>query len=284
MSRKSIFIQIHKELAKGELTLPSLPQVSLQIKKAAANPNVDLQQLTKVAEIDPPFCGYLLQLSNSPVYRGAVDIEKVNLAIGRLGLQNTCNIAMTYAIRGLFHKNKASINHWLERIWQNSSYTAAVACVIAEHIKHHTFDPDEALLAGLLQDIGCLPLIEKAAPYPELINEEKAMQFLFDRYAPSVGATILRKWGLSEKFIEVVINRDNWKYNPPSGVSLTDLVLIAKLHTYLLNKSSQAIPRINQTPAFIKLQLQTELSPESSLQFVFEAKQKIAQTKRALGG
>lgn len=283
MSKKTILLQIHKDLVAGNIRLPTLPEVSLKIKKVAADPMADIPMLSKAAEIDPVFCGYLLQISNSPIYRGSVDIQKVNLAIGRLGLQNTCNIAMTYAIRALFCANRKVMAKRLEQVWKNSTHTAAVACVIAEH-SQCSFDPDEAVLAGLLQDIGCLPLIDKAAQYPELIEDDKAMQFLFERYAATVGVAILKKWGLHDKFVDVVKNRDNWKYNDFDEVNLTDLVLIAKLHTYLGQKQLKPTPKINRIPSFVKLQVEAQLSPENSLQFIADAKQRIAETTRALGG
>ncbi len=282
MSKKSLLLQIHKDLAAGELRLPTLPEVSLRIKKAATNPETDIASLSKVVESDPGLCGYLLQIANSPIYRGNVNIQKVHLAISRLGLQNTCNIAMTYAVRALFSPNRKLISGWLKKIWNNSTYTASVACVIAEESKHK-FDPDEAVLAGLLQDIGCLPLIDKAALYPELIDDERAMLFLFDRYAATIGSAILMKWGLPAKFIEVVRHRDHWKYNEVNQATLTDLVLIAKLHTYLGQKLLIQPPRMNRIPAFVKLQLGANLSPEKSLQFVADAKQKIAETCATLG-
>jgi len=179
MSKKTILLQIHKDLVAGDIKLPTLPEVSLRIKRVASDPDADIPALSKVAEIDPAFCGYLLQISNSPIYRGAVDINNVNLAVGRLGLQNTCNIAMTYAVRSLFCANRKIMAKRLEKVWKNSTYTAAVASVIAEYTQSG-FDPDEAVLAGLLQDIGCLPLIDKAANYPELIEDDRAMLFLFE--------------------------------------------------------------------------------------------------------
>lgn len=283
MSRKTILLQIHRDLLKGELNLPTLPEISLRIKKAASNPNADINSLSQVAEYDPAFCGYLLQISNSPMYRGSVDIDKLNLAISRLGLLNTCNIATSYAIRALFSNNKRSAGYWLQRIWKNSTYTASVAGVIAENIQQR-FEPDEAILAGLLQDIGCLPLIDKASQYPELIKDEKAMLFLFNQYAANVGSVILNKWNLHDKFISVAKNRDNWNYDESQAVNLTDLTLVAKLHTYLGQKLLIPAPKINQIAAFRKLNIQAELSPESSLQFIADTKERIAKARAALGG
>lgn len=284
MSRRSILLQIHKDIAAGELRLPILPEVSLKIKREAADPDTDINKLSKVAESDAAFCGYLIQISNSAIYRGAAEIEKVPLAIGRLGLLNTRNIAMTYAIRALFAYNNKSMAKWLKNVWQNSTYTAAIANIIAEHMEDIRFDPDEAILGGLVQDIGCLPLIHKAAKYPELIEDNEAMYFLFDRYASSIGSAIIRKWGLSERFVQVAQHRDQWKYNDEMTVNLADLIIVSKLHTYIEYPQSKKLPRINQIPAFVKLHLEAQLSPEKSLAFVADAKQRINETRRALGG
>ena len=281
MSRKKILIQIHKDLAAGNVNLPTLPEIGMKIKKEANDPDTDISRLTKVAESDPAFCGYLLQISNSPLYRGAANIQKVNLAVGRLGLENTRNIAMTFAIRALYSNTNKQVIKWLQKVWTDSTYTAAVASVIAEFIEQH-FDPDEIILAGLLQDIGCLPLIEKASHHPELIDDDEAMQWLFERYASSLGSAILRQWGLEEKFVSVAKNRNNWRYNDEMEINLTDIVLLAKFHTYMGRTMKEPLPRINQMPAFIKLSFDNHLTPEQSLAFVTEAKEKISETQRAL--
>lgn len=283
MSRKSILLQIHRDIAAGDVKIPILPEVSMKIKRAATDPEIDIPSLSRVAETDPAFCGYLIQISNSPLYRGAAEIQKVPLAIGRLGLLNTRNIAMTYAVRALFAFNKKNIASWLKRVWYNSTYTAAVASVIVEHLDNKMFDLDEAILGGLLQDIGCLPLIDKAGKYPELIDDEEAMLFLFKRYAANIGTAIIRQWGLSEKFTQVASSRDNWKYNESDEVQLADLILLAKLHTYISQQENQNLPRITQMPSFVKLQLEAQLSPQKSLQFISNARERINETCRALG-
>ena len=281
MSIKPILLQIHRDLAAGELRLPTLPEVSLRIKRAAVDPEADIGGLAKVAETDPAFCVYLLQIANSPLYRGAAEIKKVQLAIGRLGLLNTRNIAMSYAVRALFAFQQKNIAGWLKQQWQSSIHTAAVASIIAEQAGLE-FDPDEAILGGLLQDIGCLPLIDKAASHQELLDDNNAMQFLFNRYAANVGTAILKKWQLAPKFVDITKNRDNWKYNEVDEVQLTDLILISKLHTYLGQNLRTPPPKLNRIPAFIKLQLNANLSPENSIQFVADAKQRITETCAAL--
>lgn len=281
--KTNILLHVYKELVTDKLVIPSLPDICIKIKNIAAKPASDATTLGKAAKLDPAFCGYLLKLSNSPMYRGTVKINNVSLAIGRLGMQNTCNIARIYAIRSLFKSRKRSMQKWLQAAWTTSTYTAAVASVIAEHV-NPKFDPDEALLAGLIQDIGCLPLIAEASQHPELIEDELSMKLLFDNYAATLGVGIVKEWGLDDRFVEVVRNRDNWKYDDSNDIDLTDLVLVAKIHTYLTQKNSMRIPKLNNVPSFEKLMNKQQTSPEMSLQFVNDAKQKIADTMRTLRG
>ncbi|WP_185964334.1 HDOD domain-containing protein [Aliikangiella marina] len=263
--------------------LPSLPSICVKIKQIAARPESDASSLGKAARVDPAFCGYLLKVSNSPQYRGNVKVTNINLAIGRLGMENTCNLARLYAIRSLFKSKKRSMQAWLQRSWEISTHTASVASVIAENIDTDV-DPEQALLAGLVQDIGCLSLISEASDYPELINDDQAMEVLFDSHAATLGAGIVKEWGLGEEFIEVVRNRDNWSYNDSSEVNLVDIVQVAKLHTYLAYKKALQLPKLSSVPSFQKVMLNQHTSPEQSLQFVADAKQRITSIIRNLGG
>ena len=146
-----------------------------------------------------------------------------------------------------------------------------------------SFDADEALLAGLLLDIGTLPLLEKATRYVELIKDESAMNTLLNKYSANLGATVLRHWKMPAYFQDVTRNRENWHYIHQGKSDLVDLILLARLHSYVGTPMMKALPRINEIPAFFKLDL-GELTPHQSYHFIEEASETIKETQRSLAG
>ncbi len=133
MTGASIVVQINKDLVADKLQLPALPKVSLLVREAVSNPNVDLTKLTKIVQTDPAFCGYLVNTANSPIYRGRGELQNVKQALSRLGLETIQSLAVTYAARNLFKPRNRAISSWLTAIWQQCTLGAALAHVMALH-------------------------------------------------------------------------------------------------------------------------------------------------------
>ncbi len=281
MSRGTIVLQIHKELVAGHLQLPSLPEVSLNIKKAAGDPLTDAYKLTSIAQVDPAFCGYLVNVANSPIYRRAATISNVQQAISLLGIHTTKNMAMTFAVRNLFKFRNKKLIPYLKTIWDRSAYNASIAYVLCQQAKL-PFDRDEAILAGLLQDIGCLPLLEKASLYLELLQDKEETMKLVNRYAASIGAAVLRNWGLSEPLQNVAKTREDWLRVHSGEADLADLIMICRWHTYIGNPLIKTYPSISEMPAFLKLGLDNSLDADNALTVISHAKKLILEAKSTL--
>ena len=279
MSRTNIVLQINKDLVTGDLQLPSLPKVTLMVREAVANPNQDLSSLAKVVQTDPAFCGYLVNSANSPLYRGIGELHNVQQALSRLGMKTTQNLAMTYAARSLFKPRNRALSTWLTAIWKQSTLVAALAKVMAQHSQG--FDPDEALLAGLLQDIDMLPLLDKAARDVALINDAAAVDALLKQHSARVGAAVLRHWGMAVSFQNVAKHRENWLREHDGEADLVDLISLARIHSYIGQPQMQVLPRIHQLPAFRKLEL-GELGPSLSYRFIEQAGDSIRETQLSL--
>ncbi len=94
MKLTQIFLQIEKEIVAGKFSLPALPAIALEVRKAVQDPLMDLVKLAKVVSLDPSFTAYLINLANSPIYRGVGNIDSIPMALGRMGMESTRNIAM----------------------------------------------------------------------------------------------------------------------------------------------------------------------------------------------
>ncbi len=89
-----------------------------------------------------------------------------------------------------------------------------------------------------------------------------------------VGASILKKWGFAEEFIQVTLHSEDWYQDTEESLSLTDIVVLSRLHNKIGKKETSDLPPITSIPAASKLK-NISLSPENSLGFLHDAKDKI---------
>ena len=143
------------------------------------------------------------------------------------------------------------------------------------------FDPHSAMLAGLLQEIGALPLLNRLEKQPELKLDMEELRAAVAELTPQIGAVLLEQWGFDERFVEVARRRDAWDHDPEAPVDLADLVMIARLHSYIGTRWMHRLPRIDQVTAYAKLPV-GELSPKMSLTMLDEASKDIEEVQQLL--
>ena len=279
MSGDSIFLQIFKKILAGKVELPSLPDAGIKIRNAIQNPNNDVTAIAKIVQMDPPLTAHLIQVANSPLYRTMSHANDVTSAISRFGLEATRNIAVSFSLRSLFSSNSKLLQKMLKRLWLESTQTAAISSVLARQCKG--FDPDRAMLAGLLQDIGTLPVLSELDQHQNLLVDSQQTEVLLLEYSPKVGAMLLKHWDFEEDIIEVAASKNQWGRRPDKEADLADLVLVARYQTYIGKPFFEHCPNVSEIPAFKKLGFEG-LTPESSLEVLEDAKKDILEIQKML--
>jgi putative nucleotidyltransferase with HDIG domain len=89
-----------------------------------------------------------------------------------------------------------------EEVWAHSLEVAVLAHLLAR--RNRKINPDEALFAGLVHDIGHFYLMWRAARFPELTAESEALAPLLREWHAAAGAAMLRKLGLSKAVIDAI--------------------------------------------------------------------------------
>jgi hypothetical protein len=56
------------------------------------------------------------------------------------------------------------------------------------------FNPDQAMLSGLLQDIGALPILSELRRYPALLGDDASVERLLAEFTGKVSGLILNHW------------------------------------------------------------------------------------------
>lgn len=278
LARASLLGRITRALKEGTLELPSLPDIALEVRSVATERDLGIAALAKVVQQDPGLSAYLIKVSNSAHYRRANAVSSLPAALNRLGVEATRDLASSYAIKTLFFLKEPAIKARLRDVWSRSVYTASLAHVMA---KRCGFNPDQALLAGLLQDIGALPILSELRQSPALLADHAAVNALLSQFTGKVSGLILNHWQFPHDQVVSGLAREEWFRNKSERADLADLILVARYHTYLGGPAARKLPALKDIPAFHRLPV-GELGPEQGLLFLREAREEVESLRKIL--
>ena len=279
MSEKQIFLQIFKELEAGKLDLPVLPDLAIKIRDTLRDPHLPIDDASRLVSVDQSLSAYILRIANSPLYGGVDPCNDTQSAIIRLGYNSTRNISMTFVLRSMFKPKLRKLIPHMQKLWLKVSHLAALSAVLADRLTD--FEHEMALTAGMMQDIGALPIITKLSRYPDVFNQPQKVAEILDRYTARVGTLMLHKWNFQEEMVEVVRSRKDWMRDKSPQADLADIVLLARLHSYVGTPHMRRYPALYKVPAFNKLGLD-KAGPKESIEALSEARQEIAEIKQLL--
>jgi putative nucleotidyltransferase with HDIG domain len=113
-----------------------------------------------------------------------------------------------------------------EAAWRHSLQVAAIAYVLAKRLSR--INPDEALFAGLVHDIGHFYLLSRASAYPEMEQNPEELSEILGQWHASIGQAVLHDLHVSDALIEAVGEHENRHYRSPPR-SLSDIVSLANV-------------------------------------------------------
>ncbi len=267
------------DLDARKFNLTTLPEVAMKIRSMLDNNDYGARQIAEVINRDAVIAAKIIRAANSPIYFGAAKCETVQNAIVRLGLLTTKQLVIGFTLRDLFQTKAPLLHKLMTETWQQSLDIAANAFVLARHTK--LFDPEEAMLAGLVSNIGVLSVLNYAQNYPKLLENEALLRQWADKLKAEVGGMVLEHWQFPGEIVDVARGCEEWSRCPTTRADLCDLVLVATLHSYIGKRKQPPPPRMDQVPAYQKLAL-GKLTPEMTLQILVEAKEQIEQARALL--
>lgn len=274
-----LFAGIVRDILRNRVRLPSMPDVALQIRASMQQPNYTATTVAKAIKADAGTSAYLVRVANSALYGGRAPVETLDGAVVRLGMDTTRSLVTAHALRSMFRTRNRTLGRIMQESWQGSARRAALAFIIADRCPG--FDPDRAMLAGLLQDIGTLPLLSALESRKELPDAERLWETI-ESFSATVGVHLLTFWEFEDDMIEVVRSRKDWFRDSSEAADLADIVMVARLHAAVGTPEMYRQPTINHVPAFVKLPL-GELGPDQSLAFLREAEADVRELMQMLG-
>jgi len=260
------------DIKANKITLPALPEVALKARKLLNEQNTTTVQVSKVISADAVISTRLLRVVNSPIYRTRNKVEDVKMAITRLGNANVRSLVTSLAMEQLYQAGfSEEIKAKLKENWKHSLHVAALSFVIARD--YTELSPDEAMLSGLIHDIGALPILEYAELLPDIISNKAALDRLVFVLHTKIGHLILKKWNFPDELVTVAREHENLERDTGINPDFTDIVLVANLLSHIGTDHPHTKLDWSAIPAFNRL----ALTPEESIAAIKDAHEEIIE-------
>lgn len=200
--------------------MPSLPTSVVKVLELCNDPHVSPADLNHVISLDPVLVGRVLKLINSAYYGPGQQVTSLVRAIIMLGINTVKNLALSTAVLRNLAINKDIQGLDMEGFWRHSLCVGVASKLIAQRRGVDPKQFEEYFTAGLLHDIGKIPLNAVLSKeymlavtcadherIPLFVAEEKKLGVNHC----SAGAAIVRAWKLSGPVGETVIHHHNYR-------------------------------------------------------------------------
>ena len=265
---------------QDKLALPTLPKVARAIQEAMQDPNITSARLARIVQVDLAVTGGLIRLANSVVYRGVQTIPDVRNAIIRLGMEITRSAVMSLSMQQLFRTKSPLMKHRMKAAWNRSVHVSALSYVIARHCPK--FNPEHAMLAGLVHDVGVIPILDYVSRH-EIEVGENELEAAIIKLHRLVGELVVGYWGLGSEITEIVRYSGDWYRDDKDTPDYGDIVRIARLYRLNQSESRGPLPRYDEVPAYYKLGLGFPAT-DGTVDVIAEASEELSAVMAMLKG
>jgi len=246
----SVYRRLVSQLLQGEEQLPSLPTLTMDIRRALGDPNISLNALTRLISRDPALSALLIKHASSALHRTTTAPKTLLEVISRLGMAEVDRITMAHSIKSLFTLHSPKHKQLFIEAWERVVIKASTCTLLARQLGHVT--AEHALLASLLSEVGTLVVL--SAFRSDSVPLSSALYYKLCReYSKSLGIIVLKKWSVDNDYIEIIRNTGNWQHSPAGKLQLLDMVNLALYHSLKEHEPTADLPPLQELAAYKKL-------------------------------
>ncbi len=223
-----LLFAVYQALRDETLVLPTLPDVALRIRTAASDPSKGAEDVANIILTDPALASYCIRVANSAGYGGSTPISDVRSAVMRMGINPTRDFIMAHVVRNLFKTKDPRCTTLMRAAWSHSANIASLCFVLARRLTK--VNAEQALLTGLLHDIGVMALVSQLDAFPGLFRSEVTLNTVLHDLRYEVSAMVLRAWRLPEEMVRASCAAEQWFRPAESPYGMTEILQLAHWH------------------------------------------------------
>lgn len=261
----SIYRTTIDQIMQGDERLPSLPALTMEIRKASSDANTTIPKLSGLIARDPSLVVQVMRYANSPLYRTQQAPKSLDDAIRLLGIPSVDNIVMLHSVKSLFIIQNPKLKQLFNVAWKRQTVKAAMSLYLARKLGVNP--ADEALVASLLSEVGTLAILS-ALTEEKNTPDTKTYYSLCRQYSKSLGSIILKKWNLGNHYTDVIKLCGDWTTQTSTHsnkLSTIDIINLALYHSIALANKEHQLPPLQQITAFKKLPAPFNLTNKNGL-------------------
>jgi len=266
----ALFDEITELFKSKSITLPSLPEIALYINAALEKEDVSTKKLSKIIQMDPVIAARVVQVANSPLY-GEMKSDSIQDALSRIGVDGVRTIVMGVVLRDLFMPNTQPVIDAMTQFYEHSIRTGVICYALAKKLKG--FNRDQAFMAGILHDIGVVPILVVADRHAQIATKANNLAAVLNHLKSYIGGMVLQQWDFADKFTEVAKHAYDWDRKVDEA-DYCDLVQVALMHSHLVGGEKIKGPELSALPAFKRLGFD-KVNPVDNLQTLKELSLRI---------
>jgi len=272
-----LFDQITELFKSKSITLPSLPEIAMYINAALDKEDVSAKKLAKIIQMDPVIAARVVQVANSPLY-GNTQSDSIQDALARIGIDGVRTIVMGVVLRDLFMPNNQLVIDSMTRFYEHSIRTGVVCYALAKKLPG--FNQDQAFMAGILHDIGVVPILVVADRHPQIAEKANTLHAVLTHLKSYIGGMVLQQWDFADKFVDVAKHAYDWDRKVDKA-DYCDLVQVALMHSHLVGGERIKGPELSGLPAFKRLGFD-RVNPVDNLQTLKDLSSRIKDMIRVI--
>lgn len=233
--QKLIVSELLGALEADRLDLPVMPDMAFKVRSLLDDPDSSTGQFVQLVSTDLAITLYVMKAANIAAFSNGQRVGNLHDAILRLGYRMLYSMVLNITLEKLFQAHSPLIDRKLQSLRRRSRLIAANSSVVALKKKH--LRPEDAMLAGLIHEIGALPLYLYAdRHFPDI--DEATLESLIDAFSAPVSLKILQLWNFPEELINAVAGRMEMRCAASSGkADYADVVTMANMQLREMSKN-----------------------------------------------
>jgi len=278
-SSLSLLNEITALFKSKSITLPSIPETAVYISNSIGKEDISSQKLAAIIQIDPVIAARIVQVANNALYSDGQKSDSIQSAIAIIGLEGVRTIVTGVVLRDLFTPNTDIVINRMVNFYEHSIRVGVICYELAKRLK--VFNPDHAFLAGILHDIGIVPILVVADSYKELANKKSNLEQIISELKSYIGGMLLQQWEFDQEYVDIAKQAYNWNREVEKA-DYCDLVQVALMHSHLVGGPKIGGPELHMLPAFKRLGLDKD-NPVENIQTIQKLSQRVKSLVQLIG-
>nr|WP_315469333.1 HDOD domain-containing protein [uncultured Undibacterium sp.] len=172
MNKSEALDLLVKQALSDDLIFSASVATSLRVQEAIDVADCSLDSAAKIIMNEPLLAAKVVAVANSVAYnRSSNSVSNVRAAIARLGFNTLRALVASLVMRQIAGASKHPvIRAKINQLWEHSAQVAAISQVLARRVTK--LNPDTAMFAGIVHEVGGFYLLSRAEEFPCLLEPD----------------------------------------------------------------------------------------------------------------